>query len=71
MFVESKQLKSLHSLTLLYADTKLSDFFFLPGDDQNKSINPFVTGAFGAIAGAASVFGNTPLDVIKTRMQVQ
>jgi hypothetical protein len=40
------------------------------GDDPNKAINPLVTGAFGAFAGAVSVFGNTPLDVIKTRMQV-
>jgi hypothetical protein len=28
-----------------------------------------VVGAFGACAGAVSVFGNTPIDVVKTRMQ--
>uniref|UniRef100_A0A803VYT4 Citrate transport protein n=1 Tax=Ficedula albicollis TaxID=59894 RepID=A0A803VYT4_FICAL len=39
------------------------------GDNPNKAMNPFITGVFGAVAGAASVFGNTPLDVVKTRMQ--
>ena len=28
------------------------------------------TALYGGIAGAASVFGNTPIDVVKTRMQV-
>lgn len=40
------------------------------GGDNTKSVPKLVVGAFGAVAGAASVFGNTPIDVIKTRMQV-
>ncbi|XP_036381201.1 tricarboxylate transport protein A, mitochondrial [Megalops cyprinoides] len=39
------------------------------GDDPTREMHPVVTAAFGATAGAASVFGNTPLDVVKTRMQ--
>lgn len=40
------------------------------GDDPRRDMHPVVTAMFGATAGAASVFGNTPLDVVKTRMQV-
>ncbi|GIY82705.1 tricarboxylate transport protein, mitochondrial [Caerostris extrusa] len=39
------------------------------GGDPNKSVNKLIVGMFGAVAGAASVFGNTPIDVVKTRMQ--
>ncbi|ETN58853.1 tricarboxylate transport protein [Anopheles darlingi] len=39
------------------------------GDDPKKPVPKMVVGAFGAVAGAASVFGNTPIDVVKTRMQ--
>ena len=35
----------------------------------NAAVPVLVTGVFGLVAGAASVFGNTPLDVVKTRMQ--
>lgn len=40
------------------------------GDDKSKPVPKLLTGLFGALAGASSVLGNTPLDVIKTRMQV-
>lgn len=39
------------------------------GDDPDKEVPLYMIGLFGAIAGAASVFGNTPIDVIKTKMQ--
>ncbi|KAI1721315.1 mitochondrial carrier protein [Ditylenchus destructor] len=39
------------------------------GGDNTVPINKALVGAFGAVAGAASVYGNTPIDVVKTRMQ--
>ena len=38
--------------------------------DPNVKVPTLVVGAFGALAGAVSVYGNTPIDVIKTRLQV-
>ena len=40
------------------------------GGDPKKPVPKVIVGMFGAVAGAASVFGNTPIDVVKTRMQV-
>jgi len=37
--------------------------------DSSKHISKPLIGLFGAVAGAASVYGNTPIDVVKTRMQ--
>lgn len=39
------------------------------GGDTSKKVPMLYTGLFGGIAGACSVFGNTPVDVIKTRLQ--
>ena len=43
---------------------------YLQGGDPSVDIGSIKTFLIGGIAGAASVFGNTPVDVVKTRMQV-
>ena len=43
---------------------------YLQDGDPSKDIGSIKTFFIGGIAGAASVFGNTPVDVVKTRMQV-
>lgn len=50
-----------------YVMESLKDIY--KGEDKQKPVPKMVVGAFGAVAGAASVFGNTPVDVVKTRMQ--
>lgn len=50
-----------------YVMETLKDMY--KGDDPKKPVPKLMVGAFGAVAGAASVFGNTPIDVVKTRMQ--
>ncbi|VDD86890.1 unnamed protein product [Enterobius vermicularis] len=39
------------------------------GGDSSKTVSKPAVGVFGAFAGACSVYGNTPIDVVKTRMQ--
>nr|pir hypothetical protein K11H3.3 - Caenorhabditis elegans [Caenorhabditis elegans] len=39
------------------------------GGDNTQPISKPIVGLMGAVAGAASVYGNTPIDVVKTRMQ--
>ena len=39
------------------------------GGDPTVAVPKLLVGLMGGVAGAASVLGNTPLDVVKTRMQ--
>lgn len=48
-----------------------AEYRHINGKDHNAPVPILLTGLFGLIAGAASVFGNTPVDVVKTRMQVK
>ena len=46
----------------------LKDWYRGP-DNKDAQVNKVVTFSFGVISGAVSVYGNNPIDVIKTRMQ--
>lgn len=50
-----------------YVMETLKDYY--RGGDPSKPVPKLIVGLFGGIAGTASVFGNTPIDVVKTRMQ--
>eukprot|EP00096_Caligus_rogercresseyi_P010054 TRINITY_DN3544_c0_g1_i1.p1 TRINITY_DN3544_c0_g1~~TRINITY_DN3544_c0_g1_i1.p1 ORF type:complete len:306 (-),score=75.53 TRINITY_DN3544_c0_g1_i1:491-1408(-) len=50
-----------------YVMESLKDWY--RGGDSSKPVPKLLVGCFGGFAGACSVIGNTPLDVVKTRMQ--
>lgn len=57
------------AFVLLFVDWFVGFHFLLQGDDLNKPVPKLLVGAFGAVAAAASVFFNAPVDVVKMRMQ--
>jgi solute carrier family 25 (mitochondrial citrate transporter), member 1 len=60
---------SNQAIRFFVMESMKAEYRKLKGKDVNAQVPVLVTGLFGLIAGAASVFGNTPVDVVKTRMQ--
>ena len=66
LFSHQENIKAIYFARFYVVET-LKDWY--REGDPKKSVPKPLVGIFGGIAGAASVLGNTPLDVIKTRMQ--
>jgi solute carrier family 25 citrate transporter 1 len=60
---------SNQAIRFFVMETLKHEYRVLKGLDHNAQVPVLLTGLFGLIAGAASVYGNTPVDVVKTRMQ--
>eukprot|EP00054_Salpingoeca_dolichothecata_P021972 m.142386 g.142386 ORF g.142386 m.142386 type:complete len:334 (-) comp24183_c0_seq7:109-1110(-) len=80
MLIQEQGIRSCYqglAATILRQGTNQAMRFFvynslrerLKASDPNKELAVWQTLICGGVAGAVSVFGNTPIDVIKTRMQ--
>ena len=62
---------SNQAIRFFVMETCKAEYRKLQKMDANAPVPVIITGIFGLLAGAASVFGNTPVDVVKTRMQAR
>ena len=62
---------SNQAIRFFVMETCKAEYRKLQKMDANAPVPVIITGIVGLLAGAASVFGNTPVDVVKTRMQAR